>query len=272
MSIKHPLGDAKTIVTIFTDNCEGSILSQESTSSAFGVKGIQQSATVFDTFPPEHISKRYSAVFFFQTIHLAALHLEAAQLGVPQPPLPAPSLPHFDPRSSSFYCSHPYHGDVSPAGQGAITAALSGPLRPWLHDGLAGTPLAALSSTTGCAWAGYYTYKGVGGREPPMYIELRSTPARDSEADTEVAHDHVHFRGEGHDGGKFVIMGTCDTRTGVISAIKAYETHRWEWRGMLTPFGMAGMWGHSWTAGSSWGIGWWWVWPREWSPATTRHD
>ena len=268
IKIKHPLGDAKTIVTIFTDNYEHPIVSQESTSSAFDVKGIQQPATVFDTLTPEHISKRYSAVFFFQTIHLAALHLGAAQLGVPQPPLPAPSLPHFDPRSSSFYCSHPYHGDGSPAGQGA----LSGPLRPWLHDGLAGTPLAALSSTTGCAWAGYYTYIGVGGMEPPMYIELRSTPARDSEADTEVAHGHVHFRGEGHDGRKFVIIGTCDTRTGVISAIKAYKTHQWEWRGMLTPFGMAGMWGHSWDT-RSWGSGWWWIWPREWSPATTRdHD
>ena len=213
-------------------------------------------------------------MFFFQTVLLAALHLDVALLSVPRPPLLPPSLPHFDPRSSSLYYSHPYHGDGAPVEPGAITAALSGPLRPWLHDGLAGTPLAALSSTTGRAWAGYYTSKDTEGRGPPMYIELRSAPAERTGADTDEAHDRVHcFRGEGRDGGgKFGIIGTCDTRTGMVSAMKAYETFVWEWRGMLTPFGMAGMWGSSWAASSNWGGGWWWIWPREWSPVKTQYD
>ena len=211
-------------------------------------------------------------MFFFQTDLLAALHIDA-QLGVLQPPLPAPSLPHFNPRVSSVYYSHPYHGDGAPAEPGAITTALSAPLRPWLHDGLAGTSLAALSFTTGCAWAGYYTFKQMESRDLPMYIELCSAPAPCAGADTEAAHDRVHFHGEGRDvEGKFVIAGTCDTRTGVVSAMKAYETYVLEWRGMLTPFGMAGMWDPSQNTGSSWGAGWWWIWPREWCPDTTRHD
>ena len=271
MVFKHPLGDATTIVSIFTDNCEESIICQESDYSAFEATGTEQPSTVLDTVTPERISERYSAVFFFQTILLAALHLDAAD-DCPQPLLPAPSLPHFDPRSSSFYYSHPYHGNGAPVEPGAITTDLSAPLRPWLHDGLAGTPLAALSPTTGRAWAGYYTCRCIVDRVPPMYIELRSIPAPDA-ADTESTHNRVYFRGDGHDRvGTFVITGTCDTRTGVISATKAYDMmHQWEWRGMLTPFGMAGTWG----AGlRGWG-GWWWIWPREWSPAsatTRQHD
>ena len=274
MLFNHPLGDAATVVSIFTDNCEATILSQDSSFSAFDTHFAMFLDHPIPEFVSKHITECYSAVFFFQTVLLAALHRldrDAARLGVRQPLLPAPSHPHFDPRSSSLYYSHPYQGDDAPVGPGAISTALPGPVRPWLHDGLAGTPLAALSSTTGCAWAGYYTYKGVGSSDPPMYIEMRSTSGPDAGADTESARNGLHFRGEGHDGvGKFVIHGACDTRTGMVGATKVYEMHQWEWRGMLTPFGMAGMWGPSWGAG--WGAGWWWIWPREWSPATTRQN
>ena len=277
MLFNHPLGDAKTVVSIFTENCEAIILYHNyhnMFSSAFNVLFALFLDTPIPERISERISERYSAVFFFQTVLFATLHLDAARLGVPQPLLSPPTLPHFDPRSSSLYYSYPYHVNGALIGQGATTAAWPAPLRPWLHDGLAGTPLAGLLSTTGCMWAGYYTYKGVGNRDPPMYIELRSTPAPDLEADSESARNGLHFRGEGHDGvGKFIIQGACDTRMGVISACKTYEMHQWWWRGMLTPFGMAGMWGPSWSANSSWGHGWWWIWPREWSPATTRdHD
>lgn len=270
MVFKHPLGDATTTVSIFTENLEDTIFFQESDTDPFEATGTEQPSTVLDTPTPtpERISERYSAVFFFQTILLARLHLDAEREW-PEPLLPAPSLPHFDPRSSSFYYSHPYHGNGAPVEPEATTTTLSAPLRPWLYDGLAGTPFAALSSTTSRAWAGYYTCRRIGARDPPMYIELRSTPAPHAGTDTESAHDRVHFRGEGYDRvGTFVIIGTCDTRTGVISAIKTYEMmHQWEWRGMLTPFGIAGMWGAGW---GGWG-GWWWIWPREWSPATTGH-
>ena len=94
-----------------------------------------------------------------------------------------------------------------------------------------------------------------------MYIELRSSP-QDVDADSESG--RVNFIGEGHDSvGTFTVVGVCDARTGAVSAIRAYATHGWEWHGMVTPFGMAGMWGPGWS-------GWWWIWPQEWSPTTTR--
>jgi hypothetical protein len=142
-------------------------------------------------------------------------------------------------------------------------------MRPWLRDGLAGTPLAALSSTTGSAWAGYYTFFGFDGRDPPMYLQLRTgppPPGLDSGPDSDPNH-MSYFCGEGHDGvAPFTIAGWCDVCTGVVGAIKAYEMIQWEWHGVVTPFGMVGIWG------PGWGGGWWWIWPREWSPTTIRHD
>ncbi len=106
-----------------------------------------------------------------------------------------------------------------------------------------------------------------------MFLELRSTPPplgsdADADAVADSKSDCVYFGGEGHDGvGIFTIMGVCDTQTGAVSAIKRYSSHWWEWRGMVTPFGMTGMWGPGWSGG------WWWIWPQEWSPTTTRrHD
>jgi hypothetical protein len=79
----------------------------------------------------------------------------------------------------------------------------------------------------------------------------------------------VHFRGEGHDGvGTFTLRGSCHKPTGEVTAIKAYATHQWKWQGMVTPFGMAGIWGLESNSG------WWWIWPREWSnnSSTTGPD
>ena len=97
-----------------------------------------------------------------------------------------------------------------------------------------------------------------------MYIELRSSP-QDVDADSESG--RVNFIGEGHDSvGTFTVMGVCDAQTGAVSAIKRHSSHWWEWRGMVTPFGMTGMWGW----GPGWSDGWWWIWPHEWRPTTTR--
>ena len=102
---------------------------------------------------------------------------------------------------------------------GTTTAPSSSrPLRPWLRNTLARTPLADLSSTTGRAGAGYCTVLGSGIREPPMFLELRSTPPplgsdADAGADTDSKSDCVYFGGEGHDGvGTFTVMGVCDAR------------------------------------------------------------
>src|SRR6267142_5630633 len=91
-------------------------------------------------------------------------------------PLIAPLLPPFDPRSSPSYSYYSYFGVDTPIRPGTPTiskpqrcspaATPSSPpfpsppffskeMRPWLSNGLAGTPLASLSLTIGSAWAGY---------------------------------------------------------------------------------------------------------------------
>jgi hypothetical protein len=122
-------------------------------------------------------------------------------------------------------------------------------------------------------WAGYYTVQGDETAGPPMFLELYSVkgptgrlPLPGLEPDPL---ERIDFRGEGHDGvGAFTLSGFCNIHTGVVTATKAYPTHEWRWRGMVTPFGMAGIWG----LGPY--TGWWWIWPREWSdyPATTGSD
>jgi hypothetical protein len=143
-------------------------------------------------------------------------------------------------------------------------------MRPWLRNGLAGTPLAGLSSTIGSTWAGYYTYFGMVHLDLPMYLELRFKPLP---LDSDIVSESIesicihYFLGKGHDGaGPFTISGKCYEHTGVVRAIKTYETHSWWWDGVLTPFGIAGTWG------PRWGGGWFWIWPQEWSPTTARHD
>jgi len=245
------------------------IRSPQSTFTAFTPRSRNNPPT------PEFVSECYFAVFFLQTILLAKLHLDATSSGPFRPLLLPPSLPYFDARSSSFYYSSCYscYGHDSPIERDAAAASSTSiPLRPWLRDGLAGTPFASLSSTTSSAWAGYYTIMGLArmGTDPPMHLELRSVPPPpndDTDADAVAGSDpdHVHFYGEGRDGvGTFTVAGMCEKRTGVVKAIKAYTTHSWEWRGVLTPFGMGGVWG------PGWGGGWWWIWPREWSPDTDR--
>ncbi|KAI0246801.1 hypothetical protein BJV78DRAFT_1364611 [Lactifluus subvellereus] len=196
-------------------------------------------------FPLQNISGRYFACFLIQTTMYLELHLDAAAETGVQLSLLAPSLPHIDPAS--------LYNDLFEVGPATTSS------QPWLRNGLAGTPLAGLSPTASRPWAGYYTSLRTTVREPPMFFELRSfDPTPDAEPNC------VYFHGEGQDGvGPFTLQGLCDTRTGAVRAIKAYiGEHQWGWSGVITPFGMVGRWGIGW--GDS---GWWWVWPREWSPA-----
>ncbi|KAH9955937.1 hypothetical protein BC827DRAFT_824782 [Russula dissimulans] len=186
------------------------------------------------------IPERHFVAFFVQSMLCVKLHLEATQSDT-EPPLLAPLLPHIEP--SSCY-DEPFELGTTSS------------LRPWLRDGLAGTPFAGLSTTRGTPWAGYYTTLDALRRDPPMFLELLS-----AEAPRNANPSHVYFRGEGHDGvGTFTIEGSCNTLLGMVDATKVYATHSWEWRGVITPFGMVGAWGES-----GWSCGWWWIWPRAWS-------
>ena len=187
------------------------------------------------------ISGCYFACFLIQTTLYLELHLDAAAGTGVQLPLHAPSFPHIDPAS--------LYNDLFEVGSTTTSS------QPWLRNGLVGTPLTGLSPSAGRPWAGYYTFLHMTQRDPPMFFELRSSgPTPDTEPSC------LWFHGEGQDGvGPFSLEGSCDTRTGVVEATKAYiGAHGWRWSGFITPFGMVGKWGNS---------GWWWVWPQEWSPA-----
>ena len=195
----------------------------------------------FEEFSRLNISGRYFACFLIQATMYIELHLDFAAGTNVHLSLLAPSLPHIDPAS--------LYNDLSEV-RPATTSS-----QPWLRNGLAGTPLTGLSPTAGRPWAGYYTFLHTRDRHPPMFFELRSS---DPNPDAEPG--YVYFYGEGQDMlGPFSLQGSCDARTGAVKAIKAYMgAHQCQWCGVLTPFGMVGRWGN---------IGWWWVWPREWSPA-----
>ncbi|KAH9046137.1 hypothetical protein EDB84DRAFT_1467852, partial [Lactarius hengduanensis] len=186
------------------------------------------------------ISRRYSAGFLFQLKMRLNLHFRATR--EPLSLLP-PSLPPIDPASQY---DEPYE-----LGSPAF-------VWPWLRDGLAGTPLTGLSSASGQKWVGYYIDEGMDEPGPPMFFKLYLAPPPAADAGA----NKLYFRGDGADSvGLFTLEGSSDTQTGVVIARKTYVgAHWWDWRGVITPFGMVGVWGTE-TQNS----GWWWVWPQEWS-------
>lgn len=106
-----------------------------------------------------------------------------------------------------------------------------------------------------------------------MQFTLRATSSEsppadgntsESESPPQPTHSNILlFEGSGSDGvGTFTLVGGMNLRTGLVEAVKNYAAirTRWEWAGMITPFGIVGKWGDS----VGWG-GWWWIWPREWS-------
>ncbi|KAH9023696.1 hypothetical protein EDB85DRAFT_1990248, partial [Lactarius pseudohatsudake] len=197
------------------------------------------------------ISRRYSAGFLIQLKMRLDLHFRGKRGPRPLPLLP-PSLPPIDPASQY---DEPYE-----LGSPAF-------VWPWLRDGLAGTPLTGLSSASGQKWVGYYIDEGMDA--PPMFFELYLAPPPAEDAGA----NKLYFRGDGADSvGLFTLEGSSDTRTGVVIARKTYVgAHWWDWRGVITPFGMVGVWGTE-----TQNLGWWWVWPQEWSerspaPPTVTH-
>ena len=205
------------------------------------------------------ISERYSSTFLIQAMINMILHSGVSL------PLRVPSLPYINP--AAFFS---YDEDFEPK-QGIPPLLLpSPPPRPWLRNRLAGTPLAEFLSSAngdggangGHLWDGYYTLPGGEALGPPMFLELYSVECPIDPLPLPIPDplEHINFRGKGHDAlGTFTLTGDCHVRTGAVTATKSYATHDWKWRGMVTPFGMAGIWG---LASYS---GWWWIWPREWS-------
>lgn len=191
-------------------------------------------------------------------------------------PLCPPSIPYINPAVSL-----PYDENFEPQQVTSPSSLFLPPPRPWLKNRLAGTPLAELLLSAGSEgddsdgrrlWAGYYTIDDEEtGQDPPMFLELHYVPGPPNAGPDPS--ETIHFRGEGHDGARtslFTLRGSCNTRTGAVTATKSYVTHAWNWQGMVTPFGMAGIWDNILVTRS----GWWWIWPREWSsnPVTTEAD
>ena len=218
------------------------------------------------------ISDRYLSTFLIQGMIFMTLGLDTSL------PLYPPSIPYINPA-----VSFSYDGLFEPQQATRPSSLFLPPPRPWLQKRLAGTPLGELLLSAGSEgddddgrrlWAGYYTIDDdETGLDPPMFLELHyiRDPLRlPSNAGPDPSQT-IPFRGGGHDGvGTFTLRGSCDTSTGAVTARKSYTTHEWIWQGMVTPFGMAGIWNDIFYTR----CGWWWIWPREWSnnPATTEAD
>jgi len=186
-------------------------------------------------------SMRYIAWCLIQIKMRLGLHFRAARS--PLSLLP-PSIPPMNPAS-------PHDG---PRELGSTTI-----LWPWPLDGLAGTPLAGLSFTSGHRWAGYYTLSEVLEAEetyfPPMFLKLYLAPPPAADE----AGYKVYFSGEGADSvGQFTLEGSSNTKTGAVVARKTYVgSHWWDWYGVITPFGMVGVWGPCIDIRDT--HGWWWI-------------
>ena len=193
------------------------------------------------------ISMQYTVGFLVQIRIRLRLHFEAERSRLSLLP---PSIPPMD--LASQY-DEPYE-----LGSDAI-------LWPWLRDGLAGTPIARLSSASGDRWAGYHTSSVLELRDPPMFFKLNLVPPPAANGDAYK----VYFCGEGADsGGSFLLEGSADSHTGVVIARKTYVgAHWWSWNGLITPFGMVGVWGVE-----SGAYGWWWIWPEEWSEQSPAYQ
>ena len=112
----------------------------------------------------------------------------------------------------------------------------------------------------GDEWVGYYSYgSNIMNLDPPMRGIIFE---RDHTASVS-APGLMPLWARGIDNvGDFTLEGEIDCRRGSFTFVKQYtHGHRWQWSGMMTPFGMAGKWyGASY---SQWG--WFWLWKANWT-------
>lgn len=224
------------------------------------------------------ISKRFSGAFIkLASFHAYLVQFIAAQ-GAFSPNLLPPNFAHtvaqgplVDPTPWLAWSDH----HEGPCALSQI------PERPWLDLGHSsdngkgfgiGRILSFLTNDDS-EWAGYYVYSNMRlvRADAPMHFTLRATSIALASSDTyyDVSGSYptppriLHFDGSGSDGiAAFTLVGSINLRTGLVEAVKDYAglTTRWNWAGVVTPFGMVGKWGDR----HSWG-GWWWIWPRKWS-------
>ena len=277
------LGDTDTVTSIFSDTVAYSVSPSSTFWSFWATDSVQGHSADSDPYTLTvaitearqfRVSDRYLSTFLIQGMIFMRLGSDTSL------PLCPPSIPCINPAVSFFYdelFAEPHQATRR-------SSLFLPPPRPWLQNRLAGTPLAELLLSVGSEgddsdvrrvgrrpWAGYYTIDDdETGQDPPMFLELRyiQGPLALISAGPGPS-ETILFSGEGHDGvGTFTLRGSCDTRTGAVMARKSYATHEWSWQGMVTPFGMAGIWGDIFLTRG----GWWYIWPREWSnnPATTE--
>jgi hypothetical protein len=275
------LGDTDTVLSIFSDTAAYSIYPTLTFRSFWPTNHhVEGHSTDSDPYTftvaitearQFRVSDRYLSTFLIQGTIFMTLGSNGSL------PLYLPSIPYINPAASFSYDEL-----FEPQQATSPSSLFLPPPRPWLQNRLAGTPLAEPLLSAGIEgagsvgrrlWAGYYIDDNKAGQDPPMFLELHyiqdplGLPPNTGPDPSEA----IHFHGEGHDGvGTFTLRGSCDTRTGAVTARKSYATHRWNWQGMVTPFGMAGTWDDIYLTGG----GMWWIWPREWSknPAMTEAD
>ena len=149
-------------------------------------------------------------------------------------------------------CSSNSQFTVRPPKLSPVNSALQ---RDWLSP--TAFPLSAIEAG-GRQWVGYYTEPSGPLLRSSLRPPMRFTLTRD--VGGEGSDGEIQFSGVGNDiVGTFKMTGTISCDTGTVVALKSYtNAHSWDYKGIVLPWGIVGVWGHY----ESWG-GWWWFWPKE---------
>jgi hypothetical protein len=114
-------------------------------------------------------------------------------------------------------------------------------------------------------WTGFYSDHRSGNRvlDPPMQtIHIETSPIYGADADGN-RNIRIAPSSRGHDAhGQFTLSGVVgvDGRVAMEKRYLVQTDWHWIWKGEVTPFGLAGIWGDRFT-----GIGgYFWIWKKEW--------